>query len=510
MMDNQNHNEAGYTLIGVLAIFTIVTILGISLVMLSITSINTSKAERDNQSVFYIAEGGLNYKMNEIEQAVKRVYKQADVITEEDFYTKVESILLNSNEIYKEFQVGDESTRAEITVELVEEKNNEYMIKSTGYLENESRTVVKEVTIDWENKDELIEGDTEIQKLPPFAVFTSGNFTMSNGHIEGDIGSINVKQGSVHFLRGGPTHNGVIYVPKGRKNIVINNVHNIRPEIKAIEENYSIPQLPTFPVIPTNFTKLPDQLFEQSKHNSTDLIKDNNLFITNWMTNNYTLVMNDDLEFNSIEINQNNKLFIDVGTTSKEMKVKHLDLTNGHIELKGKGNLTIYVTDRITMGSGSMINNNGDISRVNIFYSGTDLITLSGNQKIYGSLFAETANLHLTASGGIFGNIFTGGEEFVLSGGSKVKAQVILAPMANVKMMAGGEIEGMIICKNFYNEGGAKVTFGEPFILNGPISPAALKMNSEHSNEESNGENIKVETGASPTIISSPTREVSN
>ncbi len=501
-MTNKWEQESGYTLIGVLAIFVILTALGMSLVMLSVTSVKTSTTERDDQSAFYIAEAGLNYKMKEIEEDVLSVYELKKVKTKEDFYSKVkEKLLVNDEKVYEKFE---SDAWAELVVNPLSGTENEYEIISTGYSGNQTRSVAKIITVTWKNKIKDF-------KLPPFAVFTSGSFNMGSGSITGDIGTVNESKGGIYFGNNGGQHNdGAIYVPRMDKDIVKSNNSNINSEIKAIDETYSIPQLPPFPEIPSNFTKLPDQMIKNGS-NTTDLIKDNNLLITNWITNNYTLVMNNDLEFHSITLNENNKLYIDVGDTDKRIVVNNLDIVNGHVELKGKGNLTIYVIDKIIMGAGSTINNNGDVNRLNVYLKGSDAsnqpkkIVLSGAQKVYGSLYAEDADITLTAGGGFIGNIFTGGKNFKVDGGSYNQAQLFFAPNANFDMTSGGnEFEGMIIANTFEISGGWQIFYKEFQFSDGPISPAALGINNGNDNDGFNGD----ETGEGPSLTTTPLREV--
>src|SRR5699024_3200252 len=101
-----------------------------------------------------------------------------------------------------------------------------------------------------------------------------------------------------------------------------------------------------------------------------------------------------------------------------------------------------------------------------------------GDQKIFGSLYAKQANMNLTGSCGIYGNIFTGGNTIKMSGGSDIEAQLILAPKANVEVLAGGHIEGKVIANSFTMDGGGEVILKEPFVLDGPISPSALESES--------------------------------
>lgn len=491
-MINNWKQESGYTLIGVLTIFVILTVLGMSLVMLSVASVKTSTKERDDQAVFYIAEAGLNYKMKEIEEDVLGVYELNEVKTKEDFYSKLqEKLLANDEKVYDKFE---SDAWAELVVNSLSGTENEYEIISTGYSGKQTRSVAKIITVTWKNKIKDL-------KLPPFAVFTSGSFNMGSGSITGDIGTLNESKGGIFFGNNGGKHNGTIYVPRLDKDIVKTNNSGIKSEIKAIDETYSIPQLPPFPEIPTNY-KIP----EDEEIDGFKVINEGSLLISDWRSNNYVLNMKENLEFKNIKFNSNRKLIINVGDSDKQIVVNHLDLTNGHIELLGKGKLTIYVTDKITMGSGSTINNNGNVNRLNVFYKGTNKITLAGSQKVYGSLYAKEADITLKAGGGFIGNIFTGGKNFKIDGGSYNQAQLFFAPNANFDMTSGGtKFEGMIIANTFEINGGWNLEYKDFQFSDGPISPEVLFISD--NNEGSSGEK---DSTTSPTITTTPLLEVTN
>lgn len=496
--------ETGYTLIGVLLIFTIVSILGVSLVSLSVASVKTSTKERDNQSAYYVAEAGLNYQLNEIEKEFKKVkqrilnrfeaLKNNENYNEQDYKYVVDDELqsfqydlVKTNKYtkeYKEFHLMN-GIQPEADFKIKNPEKNKYTIISTGYIGAESRKVAVNFQVGWDlDLDEVIGGT-----LPPFAVFTNGQFTLSNGSIIGNIGTVRDDFGIISFPSGGPSLEGDIYVPGGDSDLINNQVPaNINSEnVQSIKETYTIPELPDFPAIPIEFTKLPDEKAVNGT-NMTDLIKNNSLYITNWITDNYTLEMKENLEFNSINIAQNNTLYIDVGDTDKELVVNKLNIQNGHIKLVGSGSLTIYIKDEIVMGAGSHLNEKEKLAQINIFYAGNKELKLTGDQKVYGSIYANQANLDLSESGGVYGNIFTKGSTLKIGGGSDIEAQLILAPYANIDVVAGGNIKGRVITKSFNMEGGGKVLFvDEPFITNGPISPSVLDYNYiDEDNKETN------------------------
>lgn len=503
-MDHKS--ERGYSLIGVLLIITIVAIVGVSLAGITLQSVKTSTKERDNQAVYYIAEAGMNYLTKEIQDKVLKIYNDENVKTKEDFIEKIKNVEIDNTELTNFESINNNVVFAEINMNYINDASFELI--STGFIGNEKRAVNRVIDVEWLEKYEENKGGD--YKLPPFAVFTNGQFTMDGGgEIIGDIGTIVDTIGAINFPGGGPTLEGKIYVPNGNEQIV-NQAHYLNYTIDTIDPSYSIPELPEFPIIPTNYVKLPDTL-AYSGESSTYVIQNNNLNIINWITKNYVLKLDDNVQFNQINLEQNNTLNIDLNGEDRSVVVNHLNMKNGHIKIIGDNTLTIYVRDKITMGAGSTLNDSNNIENLNIFYAGADSISLSGGQKIYGSLYAKQANLSLSAGSLIYGNIFTGGSEISMDGGSDVSSQLILAPNANFQLSAGGTIHGMIISKTFSSTGGGKVILDEPFTLQGPISPSALGVqNSEGGSEPPNpgtGNNV-TETGNQVQFTKSKIKEV--
>lgn len=513
-MDNkQNNCESGYTMIGVLIIFTIVTVLGLSIITLSFASVKTSTSERNHQSAYYIAEAGLTYQMAKLKNDILEIYERESVRTESDFLSEIEKLKEENNE-YSEFaKMNNIQPFAEMSVHLLDDTNDHFMIESTGIIGEEKRTVSNSLQVEWEDKYQEIE--REPYQLPPFAVFTAGSLTMDNGAINGDIGTVSHDEGTISFPSGGPSHYGSIYVQDGNQNIVHNQVSTITSEIKELDQSYIIPELPPFPDIPDTFLCMEDQTISLNDNETHDVIKDCNLYINNYIVrdSNYKLVVDQDMRFNKMFFEGDYHLTIDIGDSNKSIVVDHLNLSNGHIHLKGSGKLTIYVTGKITMGSGSTINNHGDVSKLDVYLKGSNSpenakkVTMSGSQKVFGSLYAEDADIELEAGGGFVGNIFTGGKSFKISDGSYNQAQLFFAPHAFFDMKSGGtKFEGMIIADTYAISGGWDVHYKNLEFTDGPISPAALGMENGGGNGGSGGTEF-IETGASPTITPTPPRE---
>src|SRR5690625_602136 len=172
-MNGQKHQEAGYVLLGVIFIFVILAVLGTSLVMLSFTSVKTSKIEHDDQAAFYIAEAGLNYKLNQLETEVQEIYAKDSVKNEKDIYNGLKAIVGENTLIDIFDKVDGVQPKADVEVNNMEGVDNEFEIISIGKIGKETRTVSQVIKVNWEDKYEYVDEEspiTPIIQTPPFAV----------------------------------------------------------------------------------------------------------------------------------------------------------------------------------------------------------------------------------------------------------------------------------------------------------------------------------------------------
>lgn len=507
-LDDQN----GFTLIGVMVILVILSVLGLSIVTLALGSVKVSSGERDEESAYYIAEAGLTYELSKIKNNIEVIY--ANENNADSFFDELQNSIIGRLEITDFEKTFGNQPKASVVIEQLDDGQHEtnlrnYKITSVGEVGSKKRAVSRGFSIKW--KDKYVEIPYE---LPPLAVYTTEDIVLSNGPIKGSIGTRSKGQHVINVGQGAKIlDNGKIYVPtidstdenKTCKTTPTQDYKSFSVKRPEWEDNvpcpyevedknmWEFPELPSFPETPVG--KIPGN----EKVGDHMVINNGNLLITHSDANNYVYNMQEKtVKFTKISLNANRKLTINVGDTDRNIVVEHLNLENGQLKVKGGGKLTFYVTSKITFESGSRLNENGIINNVNIFYQGTDPIKLAGSQKIYGSIHAKSANIDLTAGGSIYGNIFTGGEEVAISGGADVKTQLILAPEANVKTSGGGDVYGVIISRRFEHDSGKKVVYGEPFVLDGPISPSALSIESGGSKED---------TEAKPIIDITPIRE---
>lgn len=462
-------NSSGFTLLGTVLVMVITSIIGMTLLNVTSNSLNISSIERDSQSAFYIAEAALTVEMANVEETIHDVYSRTD--NEYSFFSTLTSELTGERVPYTNFeQVFGKNPKAIINVEELNEGNpREYKITSTGIIEEE-RTIEQKFYVEWASKS----------GVPDMALFVSNNISLAGGgYIKGDIATLSSQPNTI-TAKGGARVDGKIYVPVGYEKLAVDKPSWMTTVPDAEGKDFGeMPKLPSFPEIPSY--RIPDDvIIQKDDWNKSAVIKNGDLLVNDWITNNYTLNMSDNMQFNNIEIKQNNTLNINTGTSDKEIVVKDLNIQNGHINIIGRGGLTIYVTGEMNFGSASSVNKNGKVNKLNIFLKGSDNpkkrkeVKLSGGQVINGSLFAEDADIKFTGGSGFIGNIFTGGKEISVSGGNWTEAPLILAPNADFTLSGGGNIKGSVIARSFAISGGGSLEYVDPQIKEGPISGEQL------------------------------------
>ncbi|MFD1066572.1 pilus assembly PilX N-terminal domain-containing protein [Oceanobacillus locisalsi] len=459
-------NESGYMLVTVVLIITIIAILGVSIISMTLNSVKTSTREQHDQSAFYIAEAGLTVKMEE----VKQIIDNTEVISDSSAY--FENLFEAFEQLDKEYNQFEmvsgisERPYAAITIEEVADQENTgtYVMTSAGHIGTNARKLEQTFEV---NRTQNNEGS-----IPEMAVLVQETIYADNGTITGDIGTVMPGDDTMVISRE-EIVNGDYFAPRGseaRAAKILNRGGSVfYPGANDIAEKGGYPELPPFPDIPAGYSVLPD-----TEVNGFHVVNDGSLLITDYRANNYTLNMDDNLAFKNMAFNANRVLNIHTGDSDKAIVVDHLDMENGHINITGTGKLTIYVTDRITFGSGSTINNHGDVKQLDIFLEGNQELKLAGSQTIFGSVYAENGEIDLGAGAGVKGNIFSGGNHIKISGGSWAAPTLIFAPNAEVSLTGGAAVRGAIIAHSYHMSGGATMIWEELQYTEGPISSGGI------------------------------------
>ena len=525
-------NEKGMALVMVLLIVTVLSILGVGLLGLSLNNVKLTDVDRKYESAYYIAEAGLSLAVAELKKDIK---ESQNTTSDEAFFRDLEttSLILNATKsgpytFENQFSPAyGEEPNAKIAVisktenKIVEDKvvkiSKVFKIASVGWIGNEKRTVTESITIKGplfagsganpgetdpggSNPDEGENDPGGISPSVPVlpgnaAVFTNAKITLVGGaSIQGDAGT-NYNGSSSVELNGGASIAGAVYVLKGYEKNAVNVPHYMTPPVVIPMQSRLEIVLPSFPDFPV-LAMAPNAQVQRDGQ-TYNVIQDGNLRVDDWRAADYTLQLKENTAFNNITLNSNYTLNIDTGDSDKIIVVNHLDVKNGHIQIVGSGKLTMYVMDDITIGAGSTINGNTkNVSKLSLYLKGSSpskTMRLNGDQKIYGSLYAQNANISINGGGGFQGHIFTGGSEVKMNGGARAYSTLIFAPRAAFDMSGGAQIRGAVVANEFSGSGGAivlkdKVDFSAIPFLEGPAdlpNPGEQDQNQEEQDQGS-------------------------
>lgn len=452
-------NEKGSALVLTMMVLLVLSVLGVAVLSVSVANLKTGLVEREFQSSYYISEAGAVYYMQDIKADVV----SSTATTADQFFSAVESgrvlhtVSLDSGFFEEEY---GSTPKAEVTlkrINMTETNPRTYEMVSKGIIDNFSRTVVKTFAIEWSESIDLSNLMT---------VFSLEQMTINNGTIVGPIGTNYIASNAIN-ITGWPTIQDY-YLRTGSAINASEWWNNKGNKLNLTEvRNYPLPAFPSFP-------QVSDCTPQPSIYRSGGVAP-------------YTVNLTSDYVYiPRIDIYSDRILNIDLNGGDRKLLIDDINVDQGKIIILGSGSLEIYLKNNIVMGGGSIINDPASesisdieaaVNKVDIYVKGTDSdstyknITLAGSQKIYGSLFAEDANIDMKAGTGFQGSIVTGGISLNINGGTSIISQMIYAPNTNVSLTHGGKVNGPIISKTFYMDGGAKVQY-DP--INSPIPIDAL------------------------------------
>lgn len=239
-------NEKGYVFVVALLLIVLISVLGLSLMTITSNTFKTTQHERTDQSVYYIAEAGLNEKRVEISQKLNNLLNE--IIDEKDNKTlefeerieiiigayedKLDSISLEEEKsFYKNYaRINNEAEEPEVYISIKMDGDNAYIIESTGVIDNISRTVSQRFELAIPNLvPDDSSGDAE-EDLPNFCYgilaesITTGNDYNSSNSNSPDI--VSLKDDII--VKTGQFTN--IYTPKS---ITFDSTHHIRGNVIA-------------------------------------------------------------------------------------------------------------------------------------------------------------------------------------------------------------------------------------------------------------------------------------
>ncbi|MBU9711009.1 PilX N-terminal domain-containing pilus assembly protein [Evansella tamaricis] len=444
---NQLNNERGITFIIVLIVIVVLTVLGVSLMAATATNVKQSTGERDHQAVYYIAESGVNVKVAEVKTIIESVYDSTS--NANDFFNEIESqFKLNVEDDLENISFQESfNNPPRVSVSINKYPNQigdqrKYVITSNGTIGNRNRTLSSEFTVEW-----LPKASGPLTNIPGEMAIFGAEKLVVNGEIAGNVYTNSTSDNSVTFGWDGRISNKLYIGPGGNKDSIISkpNEFNHIPSEKIAdlqgELKFNDPVFPTFP--------------ELSTPSNGGGINSGILKLTPW-NNSYqsSYTMTNNISLN--ELNSEGDTKITIGSGERNLRLKRLIINNGKLEIEGTGTLNIYIEDQFTITGGGQLRQ-GINNRVNIFYGGTNKLTIGNGTGITASIFSHTADLEFSGGTSIVGHIISLGSEIKITGGSDNTSSLIYAPQSKV-IIDGGAQSGSVVSKQF-EINNAKVTY---------------------------------------------------
>lgn len=407
------------------------SVLGMSVVTVTMNSLKASSVERSDQSAYYIAESGITLITNEVRENIMSLYNAAS--SETEFFDSFEDKFgIGLEKTYDSFEESfGEKPVAKMIIEKVDANTptRQYKIKSTGTIGKLSRTVEKSMEITWVPKRSNV-------SIPNGkAVFVKNTIHLeNNASVDGDVGTYSSLQEAIIL-----ENNAIL---KGT--VEANSTNPIKSENNA-KFIGSVGPMTT----EVNF-KMPKWEFPSFTSTITDFNLSNN--------ENKTLEMNTNLSYDDFIISNNGVLNINVTGKSKNLVVNNLEINNNATMNISGGKLTIFVLNKLDISNGSQINKLENRKNLKIIVKGSE-ISVGNNSKLYGSLCVENAEIDISNNVEFLGHIITGGTKVTIGGNSVVTPRLLYAPNAEVVLSNNSDFNGSIIANSFKGGNNSKLKF---------------------------------------------------
>ncbi len=226
-------DEKGITLVMPLFALAIISILGMTIMSLTVSNYKMVKADSSSQAAYYIAEAGINKTISDIKIKVNELNEwKKGALGHEDFFQKLDKYIKEDlDPLLDNFKdYFGEKPKATITIVEAEEevinsgsiseKIKTYNISSTGQIDKSKRTVATSITI-----SHKIEREVEGHPAFDYVLYSDTQGTHIN------IGSNNKIYGSIYsnhhvkFKGNNNTVEGDIYA-KGKIDVGDGNIIN--------------------------------------------------------------------------------------------------------------------------------------------------------------------------------------------------------------------------------------------------------------------------------------------
>lgn len=463
MRKSLRKDQSGYTMVLVLVAMLIVSLLSTAVISMASSNLKIGVKEREFQASYYIAEAGAVYYTDQIKKKVWDIYNDTAVTNESQFYAKVASELSSTLTLplglFDEEYGGQPEARVSFIQTSGDTNPRTYSLVSEGTNDDTTRIVQKEITLNYTTSG--VPSDL-------LAVFSDGDMNFGGGTVEGPVGT----NSNINVLGYSDPQIDDYYLYENDAEIIVSEIYNNwmdrsrRGNREPLGEMRTY-ELPPFPVFPS------------MGHNGSMVVKlDGSTYDSITLSDSVTYVP-------GFAVGSGDTLKINVGNTDKILMMDNFVLSHGYIHLVGTGKLTLYIKNDFIVAGSAEINpsefNTPEskliaTEKLKIYVEKSDpakTIEFANNMLLNGSFYSENANLILNGSGKMVGNIYTGGSDVRIAGGSSALSQMIYAPNAYVHMDGSGCVNGPIISSTFYMEGGATVNYnpGDPLPPDGMLPP---------------------------------------
>ncbi|EXJ22411.1 hypothetical protein ADIAL_1997 [Alkalibacterium sp. AK22] len=455
-------DEEGSGLILALMTLVVLAVLGASLGAITIGSHRLSATNRDDSSAYYIAEAGANQAYDEIE----RLVWESKTASKHSFFSKIDNHTFKEGTIIKDFAKElNRSVFSEVSLNKISEVGNSktYDIISEGNVDGSKRIVVKKIIITWMDNTE----ESSFPSIPEGASLIANDYLFVGGNIlSGNVIINNTKRESAEITYTNVDNATFFHPAETSASEVIRypswNKPKTQPLPQLIEWNHYKNAALEFPDIPVF----------HSVEGSKSIRLDGGLPPA-------VVQLKENVSYDKIELNSERVLRFDIGDRKLKLTVNDLLINNGHIEIVGDGSLILYVKNKMYFGSSSTLNRKANHPELLLYYGGAPAISLSGNQRLNGSIFSRKANIHITGSAEIKGVIVSGGEKVTYSGNT-FSSPLVFAPFADIELTGSGAVNGIIV-GDTVRMGGGSVVRHSPYNFN--EFPFKLNRNSENQKD---------------------------
>jgi hypothetical protein len=457
-------NERGHALFLVILTIVFISVVGMGLLTVTANSNKTTVHERQNQSLYYVAEAGINItKSNVLEQLNQLVDEslielnnlplaqknQSKAIT--ILEDKIKGLFCLDTQCNKYVDIHNHYSKqnGKQPVASVEallscnddaaKKNCDILLKSKGYIVSEAsnyRVLEQKLSIDL-NKMLSInskEGNTVTNNpnLPDlatlirdFAVFSTGNVSIEwDSEIDGKVGST-LGKSAVQVPANFQNRDAVIVDMSGYYGIDLNQ---FLPEFphqlmnKATNPN-------AFPDFGNVYKQMTNPKFVIDTTKDLDLSKSPYHFIQN-------LTLKKDLK-------------VDVGNQNVFLVVDHFNVEDAKsLEIVGSGTLNIIIRDSFNLEYKLNKGKNAKISQLNVYYESTKPLVFNDiTAEINGNLYVRNSNVQILRSLEVNGDYYQKHGSLSMENPSKMNRDVYLDDVV-VTLKELAEIKGNFVVNN--------------------------------------------------------------